>query len=59
MGGMDSRPTPPTALRPSQSLMARGTFDVLIDLLSRSRQPPYKRPRSSQGENEGSAGHGS
>ena len=56
---MDSRPTRPTALPPSQSLMSRGTSDVLIDPLSRSRQPPYKRPRSSQGENEGSAGHGS
>jgi hypothetical protein len=56
MGGMDSRPTPQTALLPNQSLVSQGTFNVLNWPLSRSRVPPSKRP---QEENEGSAGHGS
>jgi hypothetical protein len=59
MGAMDSRPTPPTALLPSQSLLPQGTFYVLNEPLSRTRVHPAKRTRSSQEENEGSAGHDS
>ena len=56
--GLKANPSNGSAAKPKPSA-SRYFFDVVNNSLSRSRVLPVKRTRSSQEENEGSAGHGS